>query len=183
MSEWERLTENTNTPSYALLVLSDTSFLASSFRWNSGHAFSNPCGCQRGWRSLGGNLYRIKNRRSTHGRLATAAFLFIIVLGDLAWWITRSGQAGQILGRDRENLEGMLQRGDICYVTEITSVLKILGEGILYRVSWRELARIGHEERTSAYEGHFQTHVDAPKDEELMAENPLWIYIMDYSLS
>jgi len=77
----------------------------------------------------------------------------------------------------------MLQRGDTRYVTEITSVLKILGEGILYRVSWREFARIGHEERTSAYEGHFQIHVDAPKDEELMAENPLWIYIMDYSLS
>jgi len=87
------------------------------------------------------------------------------------------------LGRDRENLEGMLQRGDTRYVTEITSVLKIPGEGILYRVSWRELARIGHEERTSAYEGHFQLRVEAPKDEELMAENPLGIYIMDYSLS
>ncbi len=33
------------------------------------------------------------------GDLATAAFLLIIVLGGLAWWITRSGQAGQILGR------------------------------------------------------------------------------------
>lgn len=33
------------------------------------------------------------------GDLATAAFLLIIVLGGLAWWITRSGRAGEILGR------------------------------------------------------------------------------------
>ena len=39
------------------------------------------------------------------------------------------------------------------YMTEISSVLKVPGEGILYRVSWRELLRVGHEERTSAYEG------------------------------
>ena len=87
------------------------------------------------------------------------------------------------LGRDRENLEGMLQRGDTRYVTDITSVLKIPGEGILYRVSWRELSRIGHEERTTAYEGHFQIRVESPKNEELMTENPLGIYIMDYSLT
>ena len=33
------------------------------------------------------------------GDLATAAFLLIIVLGGLAWWITRAGRAGEILGR------------------------------------------------------------------------------------
>ncbi len=33
------------------------------------------------------------------GDLATAAFLLIIVLGGLAWWITRSSRAGEILGR------------------------------------------------------------------------------------
>ena len=33
------------------------------------------------------------------GDLATAAFLLIIVLGGLAWWVTRSSHAGEILGR------------------------------------------------------------------------------------
>ena len=33
------------------------------------------------------------------GDLATAAFLLVIVLGGLAWWITRSSRAGEILGR------------------------------------------------------------------------------------
>ena len=33
------------------------------------------------------------------GDLATAAFLLIIVLGGLAWWVTRSSRAGEILGR------------------------------------------------------------------------------------
>ena len=33
------------------------------------------------------------------GDLATAAFLLIIVLGGVAWWITRSNRAGEILGR------------------------------------------------------------------------------------
>lgn len=33
------------------------------------------------------------------GDLATAAFLLIIVLGGVAWWITRSSRAGELLGR------------------------------------------------------------------------------------
>ena len=33
------------------------------------------------------------------GDLATAAFLLIIVLGGIAWWITRAGRAGEVLGR------------------------------------------------------------------------------------
>ncbi len=33
------------------------------------------------------------------GDLATAAFLLIIVLGGVAWWVTRSSRAGEILGR------------------------------------------------------------------------------------
>ena len=33
------------------------------------------------------------------GDLATAAFLLIIVLGGLAWWITRASRAGELLGR------------------------------------------------------------------------------------
>ena len=33
------------------------------------------------------------------GDLATAAFLLIIVLGGMAWWITRASRAGEILGR------------------------------------------------------------------------------------
>ncbi len=87
------------------------------------------------------------------------------------------------LDRDRENLERMLERGDTRYVTEISSVLKVPGEGILYRVSWRELLRVGHEERTSAYEGHFQVRVESPEDEEALDSNPLGIYIMDYALT
>ncbi len=33
------------------------------------------------------------------GDLASAAFLLIIVLGGIAWWITRASRAGEILGR------------------------------------------------------------------------------------
>ncbi len=33
------------------------------------------------------------------GDLATAAFLLVIVLGGIAWWITRASRAGEILGR------------------------------------------------------------------------------------
>ena len=33
------------------------------------------------------------------GDLATAGFLLIIVLGGMAWWITRASRAGEILGR------------------------------------------------------------------------------------
>ena len=33
------------------------------------------------------------------GDLATAAFLLIIVLGGVAWWITRASRAGEVLGR------------------------------------------------------------------------------------
>lgn len=87
------------------------------------------------------------------------------------------------LDRDRENLERMLERGDTRYVAEISSVLNVPGEGILYRVSWRELLRVGHEERVSAYEGHFQVRVDSPEDEEALDRNPLGIYIMDYALT
>ena len=87
------------------------------------------------------------------------------------------------LERHRENLERMLQRGDTRYVEEISSVLKVPGEGILYRVSWRELTRIGHEESVSSYEGHFQVRVEPAEDEEVLSSNPLGIYIMDYTLT
>lgn len=87
------------------------------------------------------------------------------------------------LERDRENLERMLQRGDTRYVEEISSVLKVPGEGILYRVSWRELTRIGHEDRISSYEGHFQVRVAPAEEEEVLSSNPLGIYIMDYTLT
>ncbi|MCY4674147.1 MAG: VirB8/TrbF family protein [Bacteroidetes bacterium] len=87
------------------------------------------------------------------------------------------------LERDRENLERMLQRGDTRYVEEISSVLKVPGEGILYRVSWRELTRIGHEESVSSYEGHFQVRVEPAEDEDVLSSNPLGIYIMDYTLT
>lgn len=33
------------------------------------------------------------------GELATVAFLLIIVLGGIAWWITRTSRAGEIIGR------------------------------------------------------------------------------------
>ena len=33
------------------------------------------------------------------GDLATAGFLLIVVLGGIAWWITRASRAGEILGR------------------------------------------------------------------------------------
>ncbi len=87
------------------------------------------------------------------------------------------------LDRDRKTLERMLAHGDTRYVAEITSVLKVPGEGILYRVSWRELVRTGQQEHTSAHEGHFQIRVESPDEEEAMSTNPLGIYIMDYTLT
>jgi len=87
------------------------------------------------------------------------------------------------LGRDREAMERMLARGDTRYVVEISSVLKIPGEGILYRVSWRESSRVSQEERISAFEGHFQIRIESPEDEETLRANPLGIYIMDYTLA
>ena len=87
------------------------------------------------------------------------------------------------LDRDREKLERMLNRGHTRYVEEISSVLKVPGQGVLYRVSWRELVTMGHEEHASAYEGHFQVRVEPPEDEESVISNPLGIYIMDYSLT
>lgn len=98
-----------------------------------------------------------------------------------------SGRAAKTLvadlDRDREDLERMLERGDTRYVDEITSLLNVPGEGILYRISWRELIRVGHEERISAYEGHFQVQVESLPDEVARSSNPLGIYIMDYTLT
>lgn len=87
------------------------------------------------------------------------------------------------LDRERENIEHMLNRRDTRYVEEISSVLKLPGQGILYRVSWRELITIGQEEHLSAYEGHFQIRVESPEEEKALISNPLGIYIIDYSLT
>ena len=87
------------------------------------------------------------------------------------------------LNRDREKLKRMLERGDTRYVTEINSILKVPREETLYRVSWREQVRIGQGEQMSAYEGHFQIHVESPEDEHEISSNPLGIYVMDYTLN
>ncbi len=87
----------------------------------------------------------------------------------------------QELNQERDLLERMLQRGDTRYVEEISSVLKIPGEGHLYRVAWREHARVGQDTREEAFEGHFQLRIEPDESEEILRANPLGIYITDYT--
>ena len=87
----------------------------------------------------------------------------------------------QELSQERDMLEGMLRRGDTRYVEEISSVLKVPGEGHLYRASWRESTRIGQDLRDEAYEGHFQLRIETGGTEEVVRANPLGIYVTDYT--
>jgi len=98
-----------------------------------------------------------------------------------------SGQALAVFTREvrsqREALEQMLRRGETRYVEEISSVLKMPGEAGVYRISWRESesAHFGHA--THGFEGHFKVRILAPESEALLLDNPLGIFVTDYTLS
>ena len=87
----------------------------------------------------------------------TDARLFNIRLQDAKTHV--KGRAAEMLiqqlGQQREQLERMLQRGYTRYVEEISVVLKVPGQGQLYRVVWRESTRTGAEVKEEAFEGHF----------------------------
>ena len=96
-----------------------------------------------------------------------------------------SGRAAKTLidelNRERPRLEQMLRRGDTRYVEHISSVLRMPGEGRLYRVSWRERERVGMDDRESAFEGHFQLHLQPGTSEDVLQVNPMGILITDYT--
>ncbi|MDE2833525.1 MAG: VirB8/TrbF family protein [Bacteroidota bacterium] len=95
------------------------------------------------------------------------------------------GRAAEMLIREltqeREQLELMLQRGDTRYVEEISTILKVPGQGQLYRVAWRELTRTGTEVMEEAVEGHFQLRIELTEEEAAWRANPLGIYVTDFT--
>ena len=95
------------------------------------------------------------------------------------------GRAAETLVQDlmqqREQLEQMLQRGDTRYVEEISTVLKVPGEGQLYRVAWREKMRRGSDVMEESVEGHFQLRIEPADDEAMLYANPLGIYVTDFT--
>ncbi len=82
-----------------------------------------------------------------------------------------------------EELEHMLRRGETRYVDEISSILKVPGEAGVYRVAWRETDNIHHEQATRGYEGHFKVRIIAPDSPEILLDNPLGIFVTDYTWS
>ena len=84
---------------------------------------------------------------------------------------------------ERDLLERMLQRGDTRYVEEISGVLKVPGEARVYRVTWRERSSASGEEAQTAFEGHFQIKFMTPESEDQIWENPMGIFVTDYTLS
>ncbi len=83
----------------------------------------------------------------------------------------------------REAMEQMLRRGETRYIDEISSVLKVPGEAGVYRVSWRETESIHLEQATHGYEGHFKVRILAPDSETFLLDNPLGIFVTDYTWS
>jgi len=83
--------------------------------------------------------------------------------------------------RDRSaDLEQMLRRGETRYVENIPTLLKVPGETNVYRLAWREI----HNEQTHhAYEGHFKIRVMAPESANALLDNPLGIFVTDYTWS
>ncbi len=82
--------------------------------------------------------------------------------------------------RDEETvLQRMLRTGQARYVTEVSSVLRVPGNARIYRVVWREK----HETDERTVEGYFEMRVQPPENESQLLENPLGIFITDYTLS
>ncbi len=98
-----------------------------------------------------------------------------------------AGQALESMVRgirlEEESIHRMLQRADTRYVTEISGVLRVPGGARIYRVTWREKTTSDTEEADQALEGYFELHVQAPEDEAAILENPLGIFVTDYTLS
>ena len=82
-----------------------------------------------------------------------------------------------------EELEEMLKRGHTRYVEEVSSILKVPGEGDVYRVAWRESETARSETSHRGYEGHFKVRVIAPDSPDILLENPLGIFVTDYTWS
>ena len=80
----------------------------------------------------------------------------------------------------RADLEKMLRRNETRYVEEVSSILKVPGEANVYRVAWREVL---NEQTVSAYEGHFRVEVLPPESATILVDNPLGIYVTDYTWS
>lgn len=82
-----------------------------------------------------------------------------------------------------DKMQQMLRRGRTRYVEEVSSILKVPGESNVYRVAWRETADAGGVSEARGYEGHFKVTLMAPGAPEVLLENPLGIFVTDYTWS
>ncbi len=80
-----------------------------------------------------------------------------------------------------ETLVEMLRRKETRYVEEISSVLKVPGESGVYRIAWRESGDLAPGSVAQTFEGHFKVRVIAPDDAEILLDNPLGIFVTDYT--
>ena len=85
----------------------------------------------------------------------------------------------QAVREEESVIQRMLQSGQGRYVTEVSSVLRVPGSGRIYRVVWQET----YAEDERGVEGYFEVAVQPPEREEQLLENPLGIFITDYTLS
>lgn len=88
----------------------------------------------------------------------------------------------QDLARESDRLNRMLQAGQRRYVRAVQSVLPFPGQPGFYRVSWVEETLTGQVTQT-AYEGHFRVVVAPVENPEILAENPMGIFVTEYSIS
>ena len=87
------------------------------------------------------------------------------------------------LRREEDEIHRMLQRAEVRHVTEVSSVLRVPGAARIYRMTWRERRAGGIEAADAALEGYFEVRIQAPESEEAILENPLGIFITDYTLT
>lgn len=96
-----------------------------------------------------------------------------------------SGNAAQTfaedLSRDTEALADMVAKGQRRYVQAVRSVLPFPRQPGLFRVSWTE-ETLGGRGETEAYEGHFHVVVAAVEDPAILVDNPMGVFITDYSI-
>lgn len=85
--------------------------------------------------------------------------------------------------RQEDEIHRMLQRGEVRHVTEVSGVLRVPGAARIYRMTWRERRAGSVEAVDAALEGYFEVRIKAPESEEAILENPLGIFITDYTLT
>ena len=115
----------------------------------------------------------------TDGRLLTAQF--DVVQAHLA------GSAADTFREDwqmsADELSKMIETGARRYVTSVRSVLPFPQQPGLYRVTWSEETIQQGAKDIKSYEGHFQVAVMRIDDPRVVVENPMGVFITDYSIA